>query len=72
MNTTTITRHGAGHGFLPASIREFFSRLANGVADYMRRSHTERELESLDDRLLADIGLMRSDIRHLVWGGRGR
>ena len=32
------------------------------------RSRIERQLDQLDDRLLLDIGLKRSDIRRMVWG----
>jgi uncharacterized protein YjiS (DUF1127 family) len=34
----------------------------------MNRARAERQLEALDDRLLADIGVSRSEIRHMVWG----
>ncbi|MCP5084985.1 MAG: DUF1127 domain-containing protein [Alphaproteobacteria bacterium] len=29
----------------------------------------QRQLETLDDRLLADIGIERADIQTKVWGG---
>jgi uncharacterized protein YjiS (DUF1127 family) len=32
------------------------------------RSRAERQLQALDDRLLSDIGLKRSDIHKMVWG----
>ncbi|HEY7763470.1 MAG TPA: DUF1127 domain-containing protein [Aestuariivirgaceae bacterium] len=42
--------------------------MANGVVRYVKRSRAASQLEALDDRLLADIGVSRSDIHRLVWG----
>lgn len=47
---------------------DFLGRIAGGVAGYVKRSRTEHQLEALDDRLLADIGLKRSEIHQMVWG----
>ena len=66
---TTITH---GHDAItttssrPAS--SLLGRIANRVGDYVARSRIERQLEQLDDRLLLDIGMKRSDIRRMVWG----
>ncbi|MGE0211030.1 MAG: DUF1127 domain-containing protein [Parvibaculaceae bacterium] len=38
----------------------------------MTRARAERQLEALDDRLLADIGLKRSEIQRMVWGSENR
>jgi uncharacterized protein YjiS (DUF1127 family) len=38
------------------------------VKTYLARSHAERQLAELDDRLLADIGLKRAEISKVVWG----
>ena len=38
------------------------------VKAYLARSKAERQLAQLDDRLLDDIGLKRSDISKQVWG----
>ena len=38
------------------------------VKTYMARSRAERQLAQLDDRLLADIGMKRSEISKMVWG----
>ncbi|MFO1172980.1 MAG: DUF1127 domain-containing protein [Hyphomicrobiaceae bacterium] len=50
------------------------SRLGNvfgwAFAAY-RRHRMERELYELDDRMLRDIGLTRTEIPHLVRYGRG-
>lgn len=40
------------------------------VADWSRRRRTSTELNALTDRELADIGLTRGDIGHIVNGGR--
>lgn len=40
----------------------FFSTLATRLADWRRREAARAELEQLDDRTLADIGIRRSDI----------
>ena len=42
--------------------------LLGRVQGYLARSSAERQLSQLDDRLLADIGLKRSDIAETVWG----
>ena len=44
------------------------SGLLGRMHDYLSRSRAERHLAALDDRLLADIGLQRSDIGKMVWG----
>ncbi len=44
------------------------SRLANNVKTYAHRRRVQRRLESLDDRMLADIGIERHEIRAHVWG----
>ncbi len=35
---------------------------------YIARSRAERQLAALDDRMLADIGMKRSEISSVVWG----
>ncbi len=42
--------------------------LVGRVKTYLARSRAERQLAQLDDRLLADIGLKRSEISTMVWG----
>ena len=44
------------------------SGLMGRVKAFLARSRAERQLAQLDDRLLADIGLKRSEIRRMVWG----
>ena len=44
------------------------SRLVNNVKTYAHRRRVQARLESLDDRMLADIGIERADIRAHVWG----
>jgi len=55
-------------GVLPG----FLTRIAGGVRRYVTLSRATRQLERLDDRLLLDIGLRRSDIQRMVWGGERR
>ena len=62
---TTITRsqdliHAGEHMPRPS--------LTERVGSFFARSRAERQLSQLDDRLLADIGLRRSDIHKMVWG----
>ncbi len=42
--------------------------LVGRVKTYLARSRAERQLAQLDDRLLADIGMKRSEISKMVWG----
>lgn len=42
--------------------------LLGRVKTYLARSRAERQLAQLDDRLLADIGMKRSEISKMVWG----
>jgi uncharacterized protein YjiS (DUF1127 family) len=68
MTSTTINRSGAHHGSTRRFVPEFLGRIANGMVRYVKRSRAASQLEALDDRLLADIGVSRSDIHRLVWG----
>lgn len=38
------------------------------VKSYLSRSRAERQLKQLDDRMLSDIGVTRSEITTRVWG----
>lgn len=69
MTSTTINRSGTHQG-LTRFVPEFFGRIASGVVNYVQRARAESQLEALDDRLLADIGVSRSEIRTLVWCGK--
>ena len=42
--------------------------LLSRVRIYLVRSRAERQLGQLDDRMLADIGMQRSEISTMVWG----
>ena len=48
----------------------FISRMFATLTRYYRLRQVERHLRSLDDRLLHDIGLERSDIGDVVWKGQ--
>ncbi|HMT14405.1 MAG TPA: DUF1127 domain-containing protein [Aestuariivirga sp.] len=56
MTTTTI------HGF------EAHPGFVSRMKTYIARTRAERQLRQLDDRLLADIGVSRSEITRMVWG----
>ena len=71
MTTKTIHRGGAETGSALRFVPDFLGKIGGVVANYVARSRAERQLEDLDDRLLLDIGLSRSDIHAMVWG-RGR
>jgi uncharacterized protein YjiS (DUF1127 family) len=68
MTTTTINRSGTHGGLSLRLVPDYLGRIAGSVVGYMNRARAERQLEALDDRLLADIGVSRSEIRHMVWG----
>ncbi len=42
--------------------------LIGRIQTFLARSRAEEQLAQLDDRLLADIGLKRSEITRMVWG----
>lgn len=42
--------------------------LMGRIRTFLARSRAEQQLAQLDDRLLADIGLKRSEITRMVWG----
>jgi uncharacterized protein YjiS (DUF1127 family) len=46
----------------------FFGAMTSRVTSYIKLTRAERQLASLDDRMLADIGLRRNDIQTMVWG----
>jgi uncharacterized protein YjiS (DUF1127 family) len=50
------------------ALPDFLGKIAGGVTRYVTLARAERQLEALDDRLLADVGLKRSEIRRMVWG----
>lgn len=67
MTTTTYGKTAAtATSSRPAS--GFLDRITARFGNYIARSRIERQLEQLDDRLLLDIGMKRSDIRRMVWG----
>jgi uncharacterized protein YjiS (DUF1127 family) len=65
MNMTTITY---GREAVRNEGYSMGSGLLGRMKTYLARSRAERQLAQLDDRLLADIGLKRSEISTMVWG----
>jgi uncharacterized protein YjiS (DUF1127 family) len=49
-----------------------FASIVRFVRAWRRYNHSLRELSRLGDRELADIGISRSDIRRVAWGGFDR
>jgi uncharacterized protein YjiS (DUF1127 family) len=66
MTTTTFTRETSRNG--ARRVPDFLTRVSSRVVSYVSRSRAERQLQALDDRLLADIGMRRSEIHRMVWG----
>jgi uncharacterized protein YjiS (DUF1127 family) len=64
-NMTTIT---SGREAIRNGGTRMTSGLMGRVKSFLARSRAERQLAQLDDRLLADIGLRRSEIHKMVWG----
>lgn len=62
MTTTTYNREST------RLVPDFLTRVSSRVVNYVSRSRAERQLQALDDRLLADIGMRRSEIHRMVWG----
>jgi uncharacterized protein YjiS (DUF1127 family) len=69
MSSTTINTTASG-GLRLRALPAIVTRIVDGVGRFFTLSRAERELEGLDDRLLADIGLRRGEIHRMVWGGR--
>ena len=63
MTTITYGRQASRSGGMHQS-----TGLMGRVRSFLARSRAERQLAQLDDRLLADIGLRRSEISRMVWG----
>jgi uncharacterized protein YjiS (DUF1127 family) len=71
--------HMEARGAAVQSISRFISGFVGSIAKRMRDDRTRRELMELDDRMLSDIGLSRSDLRarrmseinRINWSGRG-
>ena len=66
MTTTTFDRETSRNG--AGATPDFLTRVSSRVVNYVSRNRAERQLQALDDRLLADIGMRRSEIRRMVWG----
>jgi uncharacterized protein YjiS (DUF1127 family) len=65
MKMTTVTY---GRQTVKGGGVEFAPGIMGRVKTYLARSRAERQLHQLDDRMLADIGVRRSEIEKMVWG----
>ena len=63
MNTTT---YGRETSYIKGS--NFGPGIMGRIKGYLARTRAERQLHQLDDRMLADIGVRRSEIEKMVWG----
>ena len=50
-------------------VTEILSGARHVASNWLKRRRLY-QLQRLDDHMLNDIGLKRSDIRHMIWGGR--
>ena len=53
---------------LTVALVDLFAAIAKGIVAWRERRAAERELRSLDDRMLRDIGISRSDIPYVAAG----
>lgn len=76
MNTSITTVSRSKHAPLGSNIFQTFRGAAMRIADRVRRMHkartTYRALRDLDDHMLRDIGLTRSDVVDLQNFGRDK
>jgi uncharacterized protein YjiS (DUF1127 family) len=57
-----------GRGTVRNKGMDFAPGVMGRFKGYLARSRAERQLSQLDDRMLADIGVQRSEIAKMVWG----
>jgi uncharacterized protein YjiS (DUF1127 family) len=50
------------------TVRNTTPGLMGKMKSFIARSRAERQLHQLDDRMLADIGVVRGEISTRVWG----
>lgn len=70
MSHIAYDTHADRSGFSLKGTFAVFSTLAGWLKRQMELHRVQRHLESMDDRLLNDIGLERADIHSAVWRGR--
>ncbi len=59
-------RHASAIRHIVQSIADMASRIVDAVSNAYRRRKLMRELEALDDRMLRDIGLHRTELGSVV------
>lgn len=76
MSTSSFEASASRSAIFPRRERRGFTPIAlvaaawNAVADYRRVRRAEIELSELDDRMLRNIGITRTEIPHLARFGR--
>jgi uncharacterized protein YjiS (DUF1127 family) len=78
MSTTTSRSHATSFGTTATHRQDSFAELATHwlaliakrLAEAGRIRKDVRRLSAMDDRLLSDIGISRSEIEHAVHAGR--
>jgi uncharacterized protein YjiS (DUF1127 family) len=63
MTTTTFNRDSSR-----VNTTQFGPGVMGRFKAYLARTRAERQLHQLDDRMLSDIGVRRSEIEKMVWG----
>jgi len=72
MNSITSRRNTSTIETFLLDFSGVLANFFNGAGKYFSAAQAERELRYLDDRMLADIGLNRSDIAYAVRKGKTR
>ena len=72
MSTLVFDHNTPIVGTVSRLVSEALGGAADFALNYGSRARAEKQLASLDDRMLADIGMERADIHGKVWGSISR
>ena len=70
MSSIAFVYNTSVFGPISRSVSSAIHSVVDATINYTTRARAERQLASLDDRLLEDIGLSRFEIHDKVWGGK--